>query len=218
MQSSDAYRLHLRWILPIGALALILGGWLVFSHPGNESSKPNGHEQLGLGSTDWQAQLLRKAQGTHAQRPWPFAAMRQEPKPMPLRLRQAAGSTLGRGYRRLGLRFDRAQYLKTAIGVGIWAVGGKGITCIFHALGTTSACDTSADVGRNGLSLVIGRKGKRASPRAVPSRFLALGIAPDWARTVRVQIVDGAFETIRVVDNAYALQAAAPINVKRLIR
>lgn len=211
--------MHRRVVISIFALLAVLlgGGWLLTGYLDNRQDESEVRAPQGIG---WQAQLVRRGrslQGDQARQAWPLAASRGPAESMPQRLRRTARETLGGGQQHLGLRFDNAQYVDTTLGVGIWVVRGNAITCIFHERKAVSACNTSVDVGWRGLVLVIGLKGQNAPLPALPAHFLALGIAPDWARAVRLQIVGGASKTVPVIDNAYALRARAPINVERLI-
>lgn len=197
-------------------LALIVGGWLIANVLDDEQVKPKALSSPG----SWQEQLVKRAalispRGPDSQS-WPFAAMKDEPESMPQRRIQDANSTLGRGHRALGLRFDQSQYVDTSAGIGIWVVRGKGITCIFHARTVAAACNTDAEAGRRGLALVVG-EGRSASPRALPPRFLALGIAPNSTQAVELRTAGGASETIPVIDNAFALRAREPMNLQELI-
>jgi len=213
------HRRHTKWILLTLALALVLAGWFALNRFDGEQDEPRA--PLSTGSNSWQAQLVRKGRSLQrdpARRIWPFSATRGPAEFMPLQIRQAAKATLGKGQRQLGLRFEGAQYLDTPLGIGMWVVKGRGVTCIFHERKALAACNVSVDVGRRGLTLVAGARDADAGTNTLPTRFLALGIAPDWARAVRLQIVGGGSKTIPVIDNAYALRARAPINVEGLIR
>jgi hypothetical protein len=212
-------RRRMAWIFA-ALLTLLAGGWFLASGLDSQEAEPEAHA-VSAGSDGWQAKLVRRAaeisSGYSTSQLWPFAAMRDRPEPMSQRLRRDAAATLGRGHQALGLRFDGAQYVDTTTGIGIWVVRGKGVVCIFHAKTMAAACNTDAEAGDSGLVLVVG-DGPIPSPGALPKRFLALGIAPDWTRAVRLQIVDGASKTVPVIDNAFALRARAPINLEKLIR
>jgi hypothetical protein len=201
--------------------ALLVGVWLVAGGLDSDGEKANpAMEMSDSGVENWHARLVRRAalispKGPEPQ-PWPFAAMQDEPEAMPPRLIQAANATLGRGHRVLGLRFDRAQYVDTTAGIGIWVVRGKGVTCIFHARTAAAACSTDAEAGYRGMILVVG-DGPQPAPGTLPTRFLALGIAPNLTRAVRLEIASGASKTVPIIDNAFALRAREPMNLQELI-
>jgi hypothetical protein len=198
-------------------LALLGGGWLLVSYSNNQQPELEVQASQGAG---WQVQLVQRAVRLQeqARKPWPFAPMRAQAEFMPPRFRHDAKATLGKGQQQLGLQFDRAQYVDTDVGIGIWVVRGKGVTCIFHAITAAAACNTNVDAGRRGLALVVG-EGSSPSPGALPLRFLALGIAPDWARAVRLKsLASSSKRTAPVVDNAFAIRARGPISLEGLIR
>jgi hypothetical protein len=136
---------------------------------------------------------------------------------MPPTFRSAVIKTLG-GHQRLGLHFDRARHVNTAVGVGIWVVRGNGITCIFEANRGASSCAGDAYVVRQGLELVLGQGTPLPHNRGIPGHFLALGIAPDSVKAVRLKVVGDKSITVPVIKDAYGLRAGAPINREVLIR
>jgi hypothetical protein len=193
--------------------AFVAGLALIAGSSGEDKSAP---AKTPLGP--W-ARLVQMAdESPRPREAWPFASLRGEPTAMPPALERKARETLGRGHRQLGLRFEHAQHLKTSLGFGIWILRGKGVTCMFHGTATLVACNATAQVSRYGLKMVGGDDPTPPPPGVLPDRFLAFGIAPDWARAVRVRIVGGASKTISIDDNTYVLRARAPINVEQLIR
>jgi len=127
-------------------------------------------------------------------------------------LRRVANITVGGA--QLGLRFDQAQFIRTEGGVGVWLVKGNKVACIFEAESVVGACNTGLDIARNGLILVTSRE---YPPRGqLPEHFLGVGIAPNWAKAVRLR-VGPQREIIPVANNVYSLQARDPINLEELI-
>lgn len=213
-------RRRIAWIFA-SLFALLVGGWLLANalDGDGERAKPKAHGSQDPGSNSWQARLVRRAALISPDgpdpHPWPFAAMKDKPEVMPRQLIQEAKATLGKGHQVLGLRFDRAQYVDTTTGIGIWVVRGKRLTCIFHAETAAAACTTDAEAGYRGLVLVVG-DGPKPAPGTLPVRFLALGIAPNSARAVKLQLPSGASK-IPVIDNAFAHRARTPMNLVELI-
>jgi hypothetical protein len=193
-------------------MALLAGSWLAIHRLDSEQDKTAQRSA----PNPW-ARLVRMSTDGEQGQEWPFSALRGKGTAMPPYLRRVTRETLGRGHQVLNLRFQRAQYAKTALGFGIWVLRGEGITCMLHASATLVACNAIATVARHGLKMVGGDDPTPPPPGALPDRFLAFGIAPDWARAVRVRIVGGASKTIPIDDNTYALRAGAPINVEKLI-
>lgn len=208
-----------RWVARVLSLAIVLAlliGWFAVLHSENRTAKSSGVVSRDAGHEDWQVQLVhlaaKSSKGWSVQ-PWPFAALQGEADPMPRSMRQAAMRTLG-GHQRLGLQFDRSQYVSTTAGGGIWVVRGNRVTCIFQAVRAALACATNANFVPQGLTLVVGQGGAPTRP----AHFLMLGIAPDGVKAVRLKPIGKASTTVRVADNAYSLRATSPIDVKKLIR
>jgi hypothetical protein len=67
----------------------------------------------------------------------------------------------------------------------------------------------------HGLLLVVYTLPERRTE--APRHFLALGVAPDWARAARLN-VGGRVRTVAVRGNAYVLRGDAPIRFERLER
>jgi hypothetical protein len=113
-----------------------------------------------------------------------------------------------------GLQFRAAQYVRTSEGSG-WFVSGKNVTCLIQAGKGTVSCDTIASVVDHGLAVVVFRP-----PRYMGGKlrdFFMLGVAPDWAKTVRVK-VGNVTRRVAVHENAYALHAGRPIRLERVER
>jgi hypothetical protein len=197
---------------------LVAGAWLTLGDTNNGQSAVLNKAERSFASKDWQAQLSRLAArtGDSASRSWPFAALKGNAELMPKIMRRAAIASLG-GHQRLGLRFDRAQYVSTSTDVGIWVVRGTGVTCIFQDRKAAAGCATDANASRQGLALVVGY-GRPSSNAKLPARFLTFGIAPNSVKAVRLKAIGGGSTTVPIVENAYGLRTRAPIEVEKLIR
>jgi hypothetical protein len=117
------------------------------------------------------------------------------------------------------LRVETSHLVHSTDG-GIWVVtgrlSGKGVACAVQASRAAVSCAPIANIDRNGLALGIVKH-----PSKPPHVFLVLGIAPDWARSVRAQVGVGKNATARTVpvrNNAYAIRAGVPIFVEGLCR
>jgi hypothetical protein len=224
-QKSQQQRLHhpnTKWAIPAAACAVAACIWLLVKDANREPAvEPVAPQSVGIKSANWHAQLVRRNRSLQSNRvgtPWPFAAMRNKPEPMPLGSRREAAATLGDGYQQLSLHFDRAQYSTISGNIGIWVVRGNGVTCIFLARKGLAACNTTAETERVGLTLVAGLKKPNAPAFAVPQAFMAIGIMPDEVRAVRVHSVDGGLKTVPIAHNTFAFRTKRPINIRRLIR
>ena len=96
-------------------------------------------------------------------------------------------------------------------------IRGTGVTCIFQDRKAAAACATDANAIRQGLALVVGY-GPPSSNTKLPTRFLALGIASDSVKAVRLKVIGNRSTTVSIVENAYGLRTRAPIEVEGLIR
>jgi hypothetical protein len=132
---------------------------------------------------------------------------------MPLAMRRAVHQTIGNSsvFR---LHLDRAHFVQTPLGGGLWLVEGNGVTCAFRARVGSSTCRTTVQARRHGLLLETYRTKGRGG---APTNFLALGIAPGWVRSALVRIA-GEQQVIEVIKHGYALRAKDPIEVERLKR
>jgi hypothetical protein len=136
------------------------------------------------------------------------------PQSMPAQARWRVRSPLGPRGAELGLDLDRAYYLKTSLGIGVWVVGGNGVTCLFNGETFAMACDTSSDTVRNGLVIVSG-----PSPAANKRpEVVAVGIAPNGVHAVRLGRFGASDRVVPVIGNTFALRAHRPIAVKGVIR
>jgi hypothetical protein len=208
-----------RAVLLLATVAILLaGGWFVLSRHKDEAahSKALPTRKTIMAAT-WR-QLsdrgLEEVEDSHAHQGLPFAALQGNSRKFSIRMRRAVSETLGPA-RSLGLRFDRARYASTPIGVDLWMVPGRGVTCLVRAKTAASVCNTTVVAERRGILLEIFKPG--TSPQDLPTRFLALGIAPNWTKKVQVK-VGRKVRTIPVIDNAYGIRANVPIQFQRLTR
>jgi hypothetical protein len=127
-----------------------------------------------------------------------FKLLRTRPEPLPTRLEAKVKATLGAP---ASLRFENPQYTRSP-GGGIWVASAGASTCVIEASHGAVSCNATAKVARRGLMLGVYRVAADRKPRD----FLVLGIAPDWARHVRLR-VGAAVRVIAVRDNSYAMGA-----------
>jgi hypothetical protein len=123
-------------------------------------------------------------------------------------------AALGPDVPRLGISLKAGYLLKTRLGIGIWVVGGNQVVCIVNARDFAVACDTVTNTARYGLISVSG-----PSPAAYKHPpVVALGIAPDGVRAVRLGILGRRNHVVRVFNNTFALRANRPIIVRGVLR
>lgn len=208
--------LALSFLVVAAALSL----WLdlpgrVFGH-----SDASGRQSMAASrsSGDWQTKTVRRGleelREPSSRNLPPLAITSRPPEPMPRAMQRKVSETLGPG-NRLGLDFDRARLIRTRIGIGIWVVDGRGVTCAFRDGVGSSICQTSVQARRHGLLLESYKVGK--DPTASRTHFTAFGVSPDWARFAVVEI-EGHRRRVPIVNHAYALRAEQPIEVRRLVR
>lgn len=144
----------------------------------------------------------------------PLAITKTVPESMPAGMRRKVSETIGPS-RVMRLDLDHAQLVRTRIGLGVWVVEGRGVTCLFRDGVGSSTCQTSVQARKHGLLLETYKVGKDHT--APPTHFTAFGVTPNWARTVMAKV--GRHQRkIAVVSHAYALRAEQPIEVQRLMR
>ncbi len=153
----------------------------------------------------------------HAGESWPFYALQGKRQSVPSPLRRAAEATLGKAYNGLGLRFTAAHRLNTRVGIPIWVIPGRKITCLFRAQMVAVACDDDDGVRHRGLFLVVG-EGKSRRKHGMPARFAIFGLVPNWSKKARLKILGGKSVMAPVTGNTFAYRATMPIEVKQLIR
>jgi hypothetical protein len=97
----------------------------------------------------------------------------------------------------------------------MWLVRGDHISCLVQELEGALQCNTTAEVARHGIVLgVFTQRDRSSHPQ---SRFVVLGLAPDWAKRVRL-LVARRIRIVRIRNNAYAFHAELPIKLMRLER
>jgi urease beta subunit len=137
-------------------------------------------------------------------------AVRVVPQPV----RRAALETLG-GASELKLQFDHAHYLLATASGDAWLVDGRGVSCLLDRGGGSVVCDTAIAAARDGLLLETAAHGAK---RHVPSQFRAVGVAPGWARSVRLKVGGGERELRLPRSHIYAIRARSPIDVLQMSR
>lgn len=140
-----------------------------------------------------------------------FRFLRGRRESMPRELGSQVAQKLG--IRPRALNLATAQFI-WAKGQGLWLVGGgRGGICLVQASGGGVACDLVARVAHRGLALGVFDAPSKANAR--PHNFQLLGIAPDWARSVRLSVA-GSPRSTPVRHDVYLFRANAPISVKKL--
>lgn len=138
------------------------------------------------------------------------------PEYMPQSMRRRVAKNL-EGLNDLPLRLNRAQYVRTRGGIGLWIVEGPHVSCLVRDKLASVACRRSAKARRLGIWLGT-YKVNRAHPRR-PEHFLALGVVPSGIKAVGVKIVGSKRElTAPTVHGVWAVGAKTPIHFQRLIR
>ncbi len=213
---------HMPWRRLAGSFLVLLfslvgAGVVVEGTRNAEQVKPE-VETKSVRVRDWESQMLRRASlvpVNKRERPRdPFASIPDTPMRMSPRSRQEAKTTLG-GTHRLGLRFDQAQHVSTSLNFGIWVVRGKIVTCIFHDRTMAASCNANADVGREGLGLILLSPGSLRPNQ--PVHYLAFGVVEDDVKSVKLNVA-GRTTIVPVTKNAYAFRAGHPVEVEALIR
>jgi hypothetical protein len=166
---------------------------------------------------DWKVQLVHRSASQHSRagqvNQRTFRSMRFV-QVVPTKARRRIRPVLGPGGGNLGLDFKHAYYLKTSLRVGIWVVGGTGVTCLFNGQTFAMACDTSSRTARHGLVVVSGPSPMTHERPPV----VALGIVPNGVHAVRLGLIGGHGRFVPVTGNTFALRAHRPIMVKGVRR
>jgi hypothetical protein len=200
------------------AALLLLTGLPSGSPSHRTGTSPTSSNLTSPSTGGWQAQTVRRGLeelGEPSNRGLPALVITKTvPEAMPQGMRRKVHETLGPA-QSLQLDFDQAQLVRTQSGLGIWVVGGRGVTCIFRDGVGSSNCQTSVLARQRGLLLEVYKVGN--DPAAPPTHFTAFGVAPNWARTVMAKVA-GHQREIPVVRHAYVLRAEQPIEVQRLMR
>jgi len=204
------------WMAAI-AIALILGAGFLYRVLVGDSTTPHAQTPQELSHSQAEDLMvkngLKELKETRAYPLRHLTAVPGEVKSMPVAMRRAVQETTAGT--KLHLRFGRAQYVETEIGVNFWIVEGRGVTCIVRNRTAASICNTSVKARQSGLLLEVFRPG--ASPNLPPTHFIAIGVAPSWAREVSVKI-GNASEIIRIHGHVYTARAERPIRIQELIR
>jgi hypothetical protein len=174
----------------------------------------NASTQHATMATRWKALADQGVREKPVFKTWPFAAFRGPSRAMPTNRREASAKTLGEPGP-LGLDFAEARFGMSPVGVGLWLVPGRGVTCLFKGGIVAATCDTTSNAERKGLSLEVYKPGP--PPERRPTHFLALGVVPDGVKQLRVT-VGNRTSVIRVSRNTYSMRAEVPIKVAGLIR
>ncbi len=195
----------------VASVAVLVGAWALLDRQDDAVGGPEVGQES---ATEHWEKLANRGLAELRARPagqrWPYSHLRGDGQEMPRRMREEVSESL-EGSGPLKLRFDHSQYAVTPAGVGLWIVRGKGVTCMFQDKTGAASCATTAQVERRGLFLEVYRAGP--PPGAKPTHFVALGIAPDWAQSVRATIGRGS-RVIPIVDNLYSQRAETPIRIQ----
>lgn len=137
-----------------------------------------------------------------------IGAARGTPGRVPLSLQKKVLASLGAP---ADVAFEDAHRIGTSHGA-VWLAHLRGTTCMIRARDGSLACNATARVARKGLLLGI-----YAVSQGRPRDFVLIGIAPDWAHRARLR-VGARTRDVAVRSNAYAMGAARPIQLDRLLR
>lgn len=196
-------------------IALLVIGWLALGQ-GSSRHALSGHSPVSRAMANRWQQLadrgVAEEKSVFGPVPWQFSALGHTANKMSLREIHAAEHTLADSWP-LRLHFEHARYLAARGKIGLWVVRGRGVICMFRMNRSGSVCDTSANVAQKGLLLEVYVSGP--PPQRQSMHYLALGIAPDWAKRVWVE-AGGGLEEIPINDNCYRVRANSPIQVDRL--
>lgn len=145
-----------------------------------------------------------------------FSAFRGQPEPFPAslqgRLTDMADKSIDNS-----ASFKEAQYVHSAAG-GLWLVPSRHIVCAIQVASETTACTSSKSFLLHGM--VVGTFDPPEQSRRHPHNFAVMGIAPKWARSVRIRIGQGRARKIGLSakTGTYAARAPRPIHVLALSR
>lgn len=225
---SASDRLPLIWLMGIrsskslyvGVLFILMGLAIMFgvraAFQSEQSPNQKKSVQLASGAAGpWQKLLeSRSGRSSSVALPRAFHALRTKSETLSPGLEVHVEQTLEAPTG--ALQADRAQYIESQ-GEGMWLIGNKtqGVMCLVQASQAAVTCGTSSEVLAHGLAL--GVFNAPVPPAKVPSEFLILGVAPDWARFVQLR-VGKSTPTVRVDRGTYSLRASTPITLLRLRR
>jgi len=188
---------------------------------GNESEASTAATPIGRGiekRVDWQTELVRR--GSSELRAGKGAGLeplganfgRQEPMPkaMRYRIRQNLGNISA-----LGLNFKTSHYVTTSMGISVWIVNGRDVTCLFRERSAASSCRTRVAAEREGIWL-----GTYSTSKARPGQpvdYLAVGVAPGTVNSVVVG-TGTTRKTLHLKAHAWALRGRNPIYLEKITR
>jgi hypothetical protein len=195
-------------------IMLVVSAWLLLDGHSGQMSAKGGPTTAGQG---WKRLMRRGLAQERARKFDPAAAVAATvgvAKSMPPEMRRAVGRVMQEA-EPLALQFDDARFVNTTIGVGLWVVQGRGVTCLFQAVTGAVSCSPAPSAEKQGLLLGVYKFDPSAQKR--PSNFVVLGVAPDWAKVVRATVGRRRIK-ILIADNAYGYRAEVPIKVQGLTR
>lgn len=205
-----------RTIMLVVALVVVFAvGWL-FVRMGNDgSSVRETHPKSN--TSGWKHKLsqrgISESRESQEEGLVPQMAAHSAPEAMPMRMRRRIAEVL-HGVGALHLQFNKAQRGRTPVGVDLWIVEGRGVTCLFLEETLASSCRTRVEARRQGIWLET-YKISKVHPEQ-PSHFLALGAVPDGVHVVPVTIA-GSPRAVRVRKNVWAIRAETPIEFRRMV-
>lgn len=207
-----------KW-LSIGVLLVLMGLAITLGVRATFQSDPSLRHRkrvppISSAGGPWRTILAsRSGQSPFVDLPRAFQALRTDPEKMTSGLEAHIERTLEAPAGALQAR--RAQYVQSR-GEGMWLINAAmGVMCLVESSHGAVTCGADSEVLAHGL--VIGVFNAPVPPARVPSKFLILGLAPDWVRFAQVR-VRGKMRTIRVTKGTYSLHASAPITLVRLVR
>lgn len=187
-------------IIGLSVVLVGAGFWLIDHNHGDRGSVSGGH---------FWANLKHARRNKNLTLEWfhSFSVTRSRPENLPSRMRRDIEKTLGVDPD----TFRSPQYVQTHQG-GIWLIWAEGSACILASGSGAVSCSTLRSAIREGLPLGIG-EGLDGRARA----YELLGVAPDWAKAVRLKIGKKRHTTL-VHHNAYSYRANSQILLERLER
>lgn len=210
-----------RWQRPVLvvvlAVLLICVSLLVMDSEG-EPKGPSTGEGNALSRNEVEARLvslgLRQLKQPANQNLPPLAVTKGRPEPMPAAMRGAVENTIGLAPE-LHLRFARSQLIRAPGGQDLWLVEGRGVTCLFRAGVGTSTCQTTAATRQGGAQIAVSLPPRAGSSQ--PSGFLLVGVAPNWARAIRV-LIGNQRVYVPIHHHVYEARRTNPIRPGPLVR
>jgi hypothetical protein len=142
-----------------------------------------------------------------------FSGLRSVAGGVPSATRIAVAEAVGGrpGLDILDLDFDSARRATTPSGMSLWMVSGRGVMCLVRTERIAIACSGEKKANRRGVLLQI----HRAAPAPNELAFVTIGIVPNWATGISLQIGDVPI-TLPIQANAFDFGAARSIRVLQL--